>query len=140
MKCDSLSLKKYIDKSPKVFFVYGEEIVLQNYAKDLINDFFKKNGFDGKKIITKKDFPNINKILLENAGGSLFGSSGIRNVLGSAREVCTNASALAQTDVLTPARHQAPSMVSLRPRIYSVMKPQAPSSVHHITLPRLPEA
>ena len=81
MKCDSLSLNKYIDKSPKVFFVYGEEIVLQNYAKDLINDFFKKNGFDEKKIITKKDFPNINKILLENAGGSLFGSKLIIEII-----------------------------------------------------------
>ena len=81
MKCDSLSLKKYIDKSPKVFFIYGEEIVLQNYAKDLINDFFKNNGFDEKKIITKKEFSNINKILLENAGGSLFGSKLIIEII-----------------------------------------------------------
>ena len=74
MKCDSLSLPKYIDKSEKIFFIYGDEIVLQNNARDYICNFYKKNGFDEKKIITSKDFPNISQIITQNAGGSLFGS------------------------------------------------------------------
>ena len=81
MKCESLALAKYIDKSPGIFFIYGEEIVLQNYAKDFINDFFKKEGFVEKKIITKKDFHNIEKILIENTGGSLFGSKIIIEII-----------------------------------------------------------
>ena len=74
MKCDSLSLPKYIDKSEKIFFIYGDEIVLRNNARDYICNFYKKNGFDEKKIITSKDFPNISQIITQNAGGSLFGS------------------------------------------------------------------
>ena len=74
MKCDSLSLPKYIDKSEKFFFIYGDEIILQNNARDYICNFYKKNGFDEKKIITSKDFPNISQIITQNAGGSLFGS------------------------------------------------------------------
>ncbi len=81
MKCESLALAKYIDKSPKIFFIYGEEIVLQNHARDSINKFFYEKGFTEKKIIVKKDFPNIQKILVENAGGSLFGTKIIIEII-----------------------------------------------------------
>tara|TARA_B100000925_G_scaffold214891_1_gene164173 strand:+ start:4621 stop:5598 length:978 start_codon:yes stop_codon:yes gene_type:complete len=81
LKCESLALAKYIDKSPKIFFIYGEEIVLQNHARDSINKFFYEKGFTEKKIIVKKDFPNIQKILVENAGGSLFGTKIIIEII-----------------------------------------------------------
>ena len=81
MKCESQALAKYIDKSPKLFFIYGEEIVLHNYARDSINAFFNEKGYIEKKIIVKKDFPNIEKILIENAGGSLFGTKMIIEII-----------------------------------------------------------
>ena len=81
MKCESQALAKYIDKSPKTFFIYGEEVVLQNYARDSINTYFRKKGYTEKKIVLKKDFPNIEKILIENAGGSLFGTKMIIEII-----------------------------------------------------------
>jgi len=72
--CDATSLTKYIEKSPNIFFVFGSEIILRNDSTDFINEYFKSNGFSEKKIITESDFSNIEKVILENAGGSLFGS------------------------------------------------------------------
>ena len=77
MICEATSLKKYIDKSPRLFFVYGPEIILKNDSIDHINEFYKKHGFTEKKAIFDKDFKDIEKILIENAGGSLFGSKTI---------------------------------------------------------------
>ena len=77
MICEATSLKKYIDKSPRLFFVYGPEIILKNDSIDQINEFYKKHGFTEKKAIFDKDFKDIEKILIENAGGSLFGSKTI---------------------------------------------------------------
>ena len=77
MICEATSLKKYIDKSPRLFFVYGPEIILKNDSIDHINKFYKKHGFTEKKAIFDKDFKDIEKILIENAGGSLFGSKTI---------------------------------------------------------------
>jgi len=75
--CEATSLKKYIDKSPRLFFVYGPEIILKNDSIDHINEFYKKRGFTEKKAIFDKDFKDIERILIENAGGSLFGSKTI---------------------------------------------------------------
>jgi len=75
--CEATSLKKYIDKSPRLFFVYGPEIILKNDSIDHINEFYKKHGFTEKKAIFDKDFKDIERILIENAGGSLFGSKTI---------------------------------------------------------------
>jgi len=75
--CEATSLKKYIDKSPRLFFVYGPEIILKNDSIDHINKFYKKHGFTEKKAIFDKDFKDIERILIENAGGSLFGSKTI---------------------------------------------------------------
>jgi len=75
--CDAGSLKKYIDKSHKIFFVFGPEVVLRNSSIDQINKFHFEKGFTEKKTIFEKDFKNIEKIIIENAGGSLFGSKTI---------------------------------------------------------------
>ncbi len=77
MICDAGSLKKYIDKSPQIFFVFGPEIVLKNNSSDLIKQFYKEKGFAERKTIFEKDFKNIEKLIIENAGGSLFGSKTI---------------------------------------------------------------
>ena len=77
MICEASSLKKYIDKSSNIFFVFGSEIVLRNSSVDHINQFFKSTGYSEKKAIHEKDFLNIEKILYENAGGTLFGSKTI---------------------------------------------------------------
>ena len=57
--------------------MYGPEIILKNDSIDHINEFYKKHGFTEKKAIFDKDFKDIEKILIENAGGSLFGSKTI---------------------------------------------------------------
>jgi len=75
--CEATSLTKYIDKSPRLFFIFGPEIILKNTSIDQINEFYKKNGFTEKKAIFEKDFKDIERILIENAGGSLFGSKTI---------------------------------------------------------------
>ena len=77
MICEATSLKKYIDKSPRLFFIFGPEIILKNTSIDQINEFYKKNGFTEKKAIFEKEFKDIERILIENAGGSLFGSKTI---------------------------------------------------------------
>ena len=77
MICEATSLTKYIDKSPRLFFIFGPEIILKNNSIDQINEFYKKNGFTEKKAIFEKDFKDIERILIENAGGSLFGSKTI---------------------------------------------------------------
>jgi len=75
--CEATSLTKYIDKSPRLFFIFGSEVILKNTSIDQINEFYKKNGFTEKKAIFEKDFKDIERILIENAGGSLFGSKTI---------------------------------------------------------------
>lgn len=77
MICEATSLTKYIDKSPRLFFIFGPEIILKNTSIDQINEFYKKNGFTEKKAIFEKDFKDIERILIENAGGSLFGTKTI---------------------------------------------------------------
>ena len=57
--------------------MYGPEIILKNDSIDQINEFYKKHGFTEKKAIFDKDFKDIERILIENAGGSLFGSKTI---------------------------------------------------------------
>ena len=57
--------------------MYGPEIILKNDSIDRINEFYKKHGFTEKKAIFDKDFKDIERILIENAGGSLFGSKTI---------------------------------------------------------------
>ena len=77
MICDAGSLKKYVDKSHKIFFIFGPEVVLRNSSIDQINKFHFEKGFTEKKTIFEKDFKSIEKIIIENAGGSLFCSKTI---------------------------------------------------------------
>ena len=81
MICEATSLVKYINKSSNIFFVFGSEVILRNNSVDDINKCFKDMGFTEKKIITKNDFSNIEKIIHENAGGSLFGSQTIIEII-----------------------------------------------------------
>ena len=57
--------------------MYGPKIKIKNDSIDQINEFYKKHGFTEKKAIFDKDFKDIERILIENAGGSLFGSKTI---------------------------------------------------------------
>tara|TARA_B100001559_G_C16445416_1_gene596475 strand:+ start:282 stop:1259 length:978 start_codon:yes stop_codon:yes gene_type:complete len=79
--CEATSLVKYINKSSNIFFVFGSEVILRNNSVDDINKCFKDMGFTEKKIITENDFSNIEKIIHENAGGSLFGSQTIIEII-----------------------------------------------------------
>ena len=74
MKCESLALNKYLDKSPNNFFLYGPEIVLKNNSKDTLIKYLRKNGFNEKRLITKEHFNQIEQIIIESSSGSLFGS------------------------------------------------------------------
>ena len=87
MICDATSLPKYVDKSSNIFFVFGSEVILRNNSIDHINKHFKDKGFSEKKIITENDFSNIEKIILENAGGSLFGSQTIIEIIHNGGKV-----------------------------------------------------
>ena len=87
MICDSTSIEKYLDKSQNVFFTYGPEIILRNNSIDYINNFFKEKDFTEKKIITENNFSNIEQIIAENAGGSLFGSKTIIEIIHSGGKV-----------------------------------------------------
>tara|TARA_B100000941_G_scaffold272867_1_gene232720 strand:- start:98 stop:1075 length:978 start_codon:yes stop_codon:yes gene_type:complete len=75
--CESTSLKKYLDKSSNIFFLFGSEIILKNDSVNQINSFLKEKDFTEKKIISENDYNNINKIILENSSGTLFGSKTI---------------------------------------------------------------
>jgi len=79
--CNSTALNKYIDKSPQVFFIFGSEIILKNNASKFINNIFAERGFTEKKVVTSSDYQNIEQIIHENAGGSLFGSKTIIEVI-----------------------------------------------------------
>ena len=83
MICNATSIKKYLDKSPKIFFLYGSEIVLINDSADQINDFFISKGFSERIILTKENFKDAQKIIIQNAGGSLFGSKVIIEIIHS---------------------------------------------------------
>ena len=77
MICESTSLTKYLDKSSNIFFLFGSEIILKNNSADQINSFLKEKGFTEKKIISENEYSNVNKIILENSSGTLFGSKTI---------------------------------------------------------------
>ena len=81
MICNATSIKKYLDKSPKIFFLYGSEIVLINDSADQINDFFVSKDFFERIILTKENFKDAQKIIMQNAGGSLFDSKVIIEII-----------------------------------------------------------
>ena len=77
MICEFTSLTKYLDKSSNIFFLFGSEIILKNDSVNKINSFLEERGFTEKKIISENDYSNVNKIILENSSGTLFGSKTI---------------------------------------------------------------
>ncbi len=74
MKCESLALNKYLDKSPNIFFLYGPEVVLRNNSKDILKKYLNTMGFHEKRLITKEHFDQIEQTIIESSSGSLFGS------------------------------------------------------------------
>jgi DNA polymerase-3 subunit delta len=74
LKCESLALNKYLDKSPNIFFLYGTEVVLRNDTKDILKKHLYKTGFHERKLITKEHFDEIEQVIIESSSGSLFGS------------------------------------------------------------------
>ena len=56
MICEATALKKYIDKSNKIFFIFGSEIVLKNNSADLVNEYYQEKGYTERKTIFEKDF------------------------------------------------------------------------------------
>ena len=74
MKCESLALNKYLDKSPNIFFLYGTEVVLRNDTKDILKKHLYKTGFHERKLITKEHFDEIEQVIIESSSGSLFSS------------------------------------------------------------------
>ena len=74
MKCESLALNKYLDKSPNIFFLYGPEVVLRNNSKDILKKYLNTIGFHEKRLITKEHFDQIEQTIIESSSGSLFGS------------------------------------------------------------------
>ena len=81
MICNATSVKKYLNESAKLFFLYGSEIVLINDSADQINEFFIKKGFAERIILTKENFKDAQKIIMQNAGGSLFDSKVIIEII-----------------------------------------------------------
>ena len=81
MICNATSLKKYFNESIKIFFLYGSEIVLINDSADQINEFFIKKDFSERIILTKENFKDAQKIIMQNAGGSLFDSKVIIEII-----------------------------------------------------------
>ena len=74
MKCESLALNKYLDKSKNIFFLYGPEVVLRNNSKDILKKYLNTIGFHEKRLITKEHFDQIEQTIIESSSGSLFGS------------------------------------------------------------------
>ena len=74
MKCESLALNKYLDKSPNVFFLYGSEVVLRNNSKDTLKKHLHTKGCYERRIITKEHFDQIEQTIIESSNGSLFSS------------------------------------------------------------------
>ena len=81
MICNATSVKKYFNESIKLFFLYGSEIVLINDSADQINKFFIKRDFSERIILTKENFKDAQKIIMQNAGGSLFDSKVIIEII-----------------------------------------------------------
>ena len=87
MICEATALNKYIEKSSNIFFIFGSEIVLKNQTRDQINEFLKKDGFTEKKILNEKEYSDIERTIIENAGGSLFGSKTIIEILHNSGKI-----------------------------------------------------
>tara|TARA_Y100001936_G_scaffold238676_1_gene270772 strand:- start:6121 stop:7098 length:978 start_codon:yes stop_codon:yes gene_type:complete len=79
--CNATSINKYLEKSPKIFLIYGAEIVLINESSSQINEFFMKKDFSERVILTKDNFKDAKKIVMQNAGGSLFSSKVIIEII-----------------------------------------------------------
>ena len=69
-----------------IFFIFGQEIVLKNNARDDIKSYLKQHqGFEEKRVIQEGEIDNIHQVILENAGGSLFGSKTLIEISHAAK-------------------------------------------------------
>jgi len=64
LKCESLSLGKYLEKSQNIFFIFGSEVILRNNSKDLIKEYLSQKGFNERRLITKENFDTLSRLLL----------------------------------------------------------------------------
>jgi len=65
LKCEALSIKKYLDTSPNIFFIYGSEVILKNNSKDILKNHLKKKGFTERKFINKDGFKDIEQAVMK---------------------------------------------------------------------------
>ena len=72
MKCNPLNLDKYINNSPRVFYIYGSEIVLRNQSKEKILKNLSSEGFEEILNVFTDDISDLEELLMQNTGGSLF--------------------------------------------------------------------
>ena len=124
MICEAAALKKYIDKSNKIFFIFGSEIVLKNNSVDLVNEYFQEKGYTERETIFEQDFKNIEETIIKNAGGSLFGSKTIIEILHNGGKIpkeisnifeIENAAAPSNTKtVIIPSEKATDDMIALR--------------------------
>ena len=54
LKCEAMTIKKYLDMPHNIFFIYGSEIVLKNNSKDIIYKSLSSRGFVEKIILNKE--------------------------------------------------------------------------------------
>jgi DNA polymerase-3 subunit delta len=79
--CEATALDKCIGKSPKIFFIFGSEIILRNQARDKIINFYKKDGFDIKKVLNKQSYSDIEMEIMQSAGGTFLASKTIIEII-----------------------------------------------------------
>ena len=72
MKCNPLNLDKYINNCPRVFYIYGSEIVLRNQSKEKILKNLSSEGFEEILNVFTDDISDLEELLMQNTGGSLF--------------------------------------------------------------------
>ena len=54
--------------------MFGPEIILKNQARDKIINFYKKDGFDAKKILNEQSYSDIEMEIMQSAGGTFLAS------------------------------------------------------------------
>ena len=64
LKCEAMTIKKYLDMPHNIFFIYGSEIVLKNNSKDIIYKSLSSRGFVEKIILNKEGLIKSTKLFL----------------------------------------------------------------------------
>ena len=59
LKCEAMTIRKYLGKSQNIFFIFGSEVILKNNSKDILLEHLLSKGFKEKTIINKDGFDKI---------------------------------------------------------------------------------